>query len=717
MAQPVWLTDAGNLGSYPSNSHIGIQLQAAAVAPATNLTFAIISGSLPTGQVNDLSLSTEGLISGLPKLLNVDTTFDFTIRITDEFGDFKDRTFSITVAGIQKPTFTTPKGQILNIVDSKWTEFQLQYSNPLNEQVEVVVTSGALPPGLDLTTSGVIRGYATPPLNGQIPVIKTYDFTVALKSSLGTHTCIYSITVRNHRFTHPTNTRPPVILNSRPLSLPLSSSDPFFDYYLINEDTIYVDSGAFITFKIIGKDFDNGEFVYEYNELPLGLVGDTKTGWISGRPVLSSKGISKYKFNVRVAKLDNPSIFSEFSEYFFAVRKEVVQDIEWVSPSNLGIIYNGTISDLSIQATSALPLQYRLVHGSLPPNLSISDTGHIMGRTSFQPNETLTKTGNKTEFIFAVQAYNTDYNMLNGTKTFTLTVEQYYDKPIENVYIKAAPGVPQRKLLNNLLNDENIFPTELLYRPEDPYFGKSSMVSFVHIYGVESTSLETYLSAMGRNHSDINLLIGDVKTAIAKDTNGNILYEVVYCDIINEADASSKSVFWEVPISRNLGPYDTGAGDIYTSNSFDNKYNTSLSPGTVRTLYPAGLKNMRAHVASVLGENLDSNILPKWMTSQQVDGSILGYIPAWVICYTVEGASSTIRDNIINNITFPLNKVEFTVDRYIIDKSSTFNWNPYMTSMPGWSELPSATPTPYPLDTNDLVVVFPEKTILPKNTY
>jgi hypothetical protein len=105
------------------------------------------------------------------------------------------------------------------------------------------------------------------------------------------------------------------------------------------------------------------------------------------------------------------------------------------------------------------------------------------------------------------------------------------------------------------------------------------------------------------------------------------------------------------------------------------------------------------------------------MTSQQVDGSIIGYIPAWVICYTVAGASETIKDNIINNIAFPLNKVEFTVDRYIIDKSGTFNWNPYMTAMPGWTELPSASPTPSPLDTDDLVVVFPEKTILPKNTY
>jgi hypothetical protein len=717
MAQPVWLTDAGDLGSYPSNSSISIQLQSEAVAPATNITYTLISGSLPTGQLNALSLSTSGLISGLPAILNVDTKFDFTVRITDEFSNFRDRTFSITVAGIQKPTFTTPKGQILNILDSKWTEFQLQYSNPLHEQVEVVLTSGILPPGLDITSSGVIRGYAEPPLNGRIPVIKTYDFTVAVKSSLGIHTSTYSITVRNHRFTHPLNTRPPVILNSRPLKLPLDAADPYFDYYLINEDTIYVDSGAFITFKIIGKDFDGGDFVYEFNELPLGLVGDTKTGWISGRPILSSKGISKYKFNVRVTKADNPTIFSEFSEYFFAVRKEVVQDIEWISPSDLGIIYNGTISDLSVTATSSLPLQYRIVGGALPPNLSLSDTGHIIGRTPFQPNEALTKNGDKTEFTFAIQAYNTDYNMLNGTKTFTLTIQQYYDKPLENVYIKAAPGVPQRKLLKAFLNDETIFPTEMLFRPEDPYFGKSSVVSFVHVYGSVAASLETYLSAMGKNHSDLNLLIGDVKTAIAKDKDGNILYEVVYCDIIDDADTSDKSIFWEVPISRNLGPYDTGAGEIFTSDVFGNKFHTSLSPGTVRTLYPPGLKNMRAQVASVLGQNLDSNVLPKWMTSQQVDGSIIGYIPAWVICYTIAGASETIRDNIINNIAFPLNTVEFTVDRYIIDKSGTFNWNPYMTAMPGWTELPSASPTPSPLDTDDLVVVFPEKTILPKNTY
>ena len=120
-------------------------------------------------------------------------------------------------------------------------------------------------------------------------------------------------------------------------------------------------------------------------------------------------------------------------------------------------------------------------------------------------------------------------------------------------------------------------------------------------------------------------------------------------------------------------------------------------------------------MAERLGQTLDNNILPKWMTSQQDDGTIIGYKPAWIICYANPGAGETIKQNVIDNFGLNLNDIDFTVDRYIIDKSATFNWNPYL-NIPAWTELPSAHPTPYPLDTHDLVVVFPEKTILPKNS-
>jgi hypothetical protein len=122
---------------------------------------------------------------------------------------------------------------------------------------------------------------------------------------------------------------------------------------------------------------------------------------------------------------------------------------------------------------------------------------------------------------------------------------------------------------------------------------------------------------------------------------------------------------------------------------------------------------MRKQISSVLSENYDSELLPKWMSSQQLSGSILGFQQAWVICYTKPGYSETIKNNINDNWGYKLNQIYFLIDRYTVDKSSTFDYNDYL-STPSWENLPSATPTPNPIDSNDFYVLFPRKTILPK---
>ena len=53
----------------------------------------------------------------------------------------------------------------------------------------------------------------------------------------------------------------------------------------------------------------------------------------------------------------------------------------------------------------------------------------------------------------------------------------------------------------------------------------------------------------------------------------------------------------------------------------------------------ASLTNMREQVADILGSDYSSSLLPRWMNSQQDNGVILGFIQAWVICYTQPGKS------------------------------------------------------------------------------
>ena len=161
MAQPVWNTPAGSIGTFPSTLPLIFQVSASPVTPATTVTYLLLSGSLPSG----ITMSASGLISGTPTLVTTDTSTTFTVRATDNLGNLRDRTFAMGVSGVAIPQFTTPEGSLLSTQDSIWIELPIQYSNPdSTNNVVVEVQEGTLPPGLEINSDGLIRGYANPPL-------------------------------------------------------------------------------------------------------------------------------------------------------------------------------------------------------------------------------------------------------------------------------------------------------------------------------------------------------------------------------------------------------------------------------------------------------------------------------------------------------------------------------------------------------------------------
>jgi hypothetical protein len=290
------------------------------------------------------------------------------------------------------------------------------------------------------------------------------------------------------------------------------------------------------------------------------------------------------------------------------------------------------------------------------------------------------------------------------------------------MYFKATPNLNDRAIIRDLLNNDNLIPYNYLYRPEDNNFGKASEVKFVQVYGMNSSTIEKYISAINQNHYWRHITLGNLKTAVARDDNGNIIYEVVYSEIVeNLVNNNGKSVAKDITLPKVI---DISAGenidsrtDIYTSYEIDLNanisYYDSASSNLIKHVYPASFDNMRKQIASVLSENYDSKLLPKWMSSQQLSGSILGFQSAWVICYTKPGYSETIKNNINKNWAHKLNEIYFLIDRYVVDKSSTFDYNDYL-STPSWENLPSASPTPNPIDSRDFYVLFPRKTILPR---
>ena len=392
----------------------------------------------------------------------------------------------------------------------------------------------------------------------------------------------------------------------------------------------------------------------------------------------------------------------------------------------------------------------------MPPNLILLSNGEITGRVADQPTDTLLVQNAETVFTVTIQAYSALYPVVQSSKTFTVTVLQEYTQPTDTLYIKAAPSINDRNILNTLLTSETLIPEALVYRPNDIYFGKATSIIYEHAYGIYASEVNEYLAAVTQNHYWRNITLGEIKTAVAKNSAGEIIYEVVYSEVIdnlvNPAGVSiQQEIYWPRLIDLGLGPWYTSITDIYTSYEtvLGQDYYTSLTPGYARTLYPNSLFNMRNRVGQVVGQEFDSRLLPLWMTSQQENGGTLGYTQAWVICFTKPGIivdgqlltyaefeatgltktrtqsgiivtdyfsyAETIKNNINNNWAYTLNQINFRIDRFSVDKSETYNYNKKLNP-PAWTGLPSATPVPDPLDSKDFYVLFPRQTILPDET-
>lgn len=864
MAQPIWSTASGTIGTYPSAIQMSYQLSASAVLPATTVTYAVISGKLPTG----VSMTLAGLVLGTPEVIRTAATYTFVVRATDNLQNIRDRTFTISISGAVSPKFTTPTGSVSTTYDSIWNEIPISYSNPVdNNPVTIRIIQGQLPPGFEINDSGLIRGYANPPLlnvnlgaintsavatdnnnitclsttgflvgrpivfsgtvfggvaanqtyyvqsiidavtftisttvNGPVytlsnavgymsiylpdvtygqPTIQTYSFSLKLDSLLGSDIQAYTITVINQNTPIslggpglPPNTRIPTLFNTRPETYLIEKNQQTYGYYVLPPNsagyTYAPSSPAFIgtissdnvfAFKMLGHDFDGNQLTYTFADLPLGLVGDPITGWITGTPIISDNNIGQFGFSVSAAKTANSNIATPFFTFSFKISNGIVGDITWVTPTDLGQVLNGTICVSSVNATCDIPLSYRITDGSLPPSLSLLDDGQISGVVAYQPTSALIEQGTSTDFTFTVEAYSPQFPVVQSSRTFTMTVYQEYTQPTDTLYIKCVPSIPDRELIASLLDSTTLIPTDYLYRTNDPYFGKASSVVYEHAYGINASNLDEYVAAVTKNHYWRNITLGNIKTAIARNEAGEIIYEVVYSEVIDnlttteqiertynystqstlidpQGQSISKEIYWPRPIPLNLGPWYTSEIDIYTSYVGDlgdgqPEYYTSLTPGYARLLYPNSLPNMRQQVGGVLGQQYNYRLLPNWMTSQQLDGSTLGYTPAWVIAYCKPGTTTLngstvsyaqyIQYQIQNNWKNPvgyvntLNTINFRIDRFTVDKSITYNYDKNLNP-PAWTGLPSATPTPDPLDSKDFYVLFPRETILPDKT-
>jgi hypothetical protein len=132
------------------------------------MKWSVVSGSLPPG----LTLSASGLLTGTPTAAGTST---FTVQVSDDALSIAKASFTITVS---VPAITTISPLLQATVG-------LNYSQTLSASGGALhytwtISSGTLPPGLSLSSAGVITG--TPTAEG------TANFTLKLTDAAGNTT-------------------------------------------------------------------------------------------------------------------------------------------------------------------------------------------------------------------------------------------------------------------------------------------------------------------------------------------------------------------------------------------------------------------------------------------------------------------------------------------------------------------------------------------------
>lgn len=180
----------------------------------------VISGALPPG----LALLDENII-GTPIEVAEDTEFKFVIRASLD-GQLSDRTFRLTVTGSDEPTWVTALGSLpvgandaIYIVESYPVNYPLISVDSDLQELAYSIETGTLPPGLTLSSAGVLSGVAELTLS-ETP--DQYNFTVAVTDGVYSVTRDFSILVVNQSFLSADNTLN--LINEFPFTTDVSAS-------------------------------------------------------------------------------------------------------------------------------------------------------------------------------------------------------------------------------------------------------------------------------------------------------------------------------------------------------------------------------------------------------------------------------------------------------------------------------------------------------------
>ena len=196
---------------------------------------------------------------------------------------------------------------------------------------------------------------------------------------------------------------------------------------------------------------------------------------------------------------------------------------------------------------------YTLQSGNLPNGLVLAYNGELIGAarqigTNLLPG--LTTFENKAvtwdgllpgdttfdrDYKFTIQAKDR-FGYAAITKEFSLTVADLDNTQYTDVYMRPMLPLTQRQSYSEFVSNSQVFTPSKIYRPGDPKFGIQETIEMLIYAGIEATTVDKFVGAAAKNHKRKTYILGEIKTAIAKDpVSKEPLYEVVYIDVIDPA--------------------------------------------------------------------------------------------------------------------------------------------------------------------------------------
>lgn len=334
-------------------------------------TYAVTAGVLPAG----VTLSSSGVLFGTP---TAGGTYNFTVTGTDSTTGTGSpftgsRAYTLVV---NAPTISVSPASLGAVSAGAAFNGSISAGGGISAY-SYAVTAGSLPPGISLSSSGVLSGAAT--------TVGSYNFTVtATDSSTGsgpyTGSRAYSWTVNVPNLT----------------ISPVSGSN-------LSGSALTAYSQTFTT--------NGGNSPYAYGisinsgSIPTGLSFSTSTGVLSGTP--TSSGTVNFTVTVTDSTSGAGAPFSASATYNLTIGAPTVV----VGPSG-GLpnpVISAAYSQIFTASGATTPYSYIVSAGALPAGLTLSTGGALSGVP--------TATGT---FNFTVQA--TDANSFAGTRAYSVTI-------------------------------------------------------------------------------------------------------------------------------------------------------------------------------------------------------------------------------------------------------------------------------------------------------